>query len=552
MKLKTHILILGILATACVLRFWNLANNPPHLTSDEAALGYNAYSILKTGNDEHGQFLPIIFESFGDWKPGLYVYLDVPFVATLGLNEFSVRAPSSIFGVLAVYLLYLVVSKLFKDKTLGLVSALFLSISPWHIHFSRGAWEANISLTITLAGIYFFLRSLEGHTKSIYLSAILFGATLWTYQGAKLSTALVLLSVSVVYFSRNWRKQKKHLIKAFLFLIVVSLPVGISVLQGKAGRLEVYSVLSYPRPQGVVENIMSQDDTTQKSWQYVIYHSETLNFARGILGRWANNYSPRFLFFEGDWTNPRHGAPDVGVLLFLDSILLILGMVTLVKSKNSHAKQLIFFWLLASPLPAALSRDSVHSIRSFNMVIPLTVLVAMGALCLWDYAKRNSRFTKAILTGFFVLYLANYTYYLDQYWVHFPVRNAKYFQHGYKQAVKEISSKQATYNKIVFQQSYNQPYIFFLFYQNYDPAKFQILSKEGYQPSLTGDVGLFTKLDNIEFRDSTSGDLHRKETLIVYDPEHPSFPELSVKQQDGKYQQILRPDGSTSFELLSF
>jgi hypothetical protein len=186
------------------------------------------------------------------------------------------------------------------------------------------------------------------------------------------------------------------------------------------------------------------------------------------------------------------------------------------------------------------------------MVIPLTILVGMGGLCLWRYAKRNGRFTKAVLSGFFILYLANYTYYLDQYWVHFPKRNAKYFQYGYEQTVKEISSKQETYNKIIFQQSYNQPYIFFLFYQKYNPAKFQALSGSGYQPNATGDVGLFTKLDNIEFRDSTSGNLHQKGTLIVYDPEHPSFPGLTARQEDGKYQQILRPDGRASFELLSF
>jgi 4-amino-4-deoxy-L-arabinose transferase-like glycosyltransferase len=88
--------LLAIICVAALLRFYHLSTVPPHLTPDEASLGYNAYSILKTGKDEYGQSLPIIFKSFGDYKPGLYVYATVPFVAVFGLNEFAVRAASAI------------------------------------------------------------------------------------------------------------------------------------------------------------------------------------------------------------------------------------------------------------------------------------------------------------------------------------------------------------------------------------------------------------------------------------------------------------------------
>ena len=80
MKIKNWLLI-GILVLAAALRLVNLSSVPPHLTQDEASLGYNAYSILKTGKDEYGQLLPVVFKSFGDYKPGLYIYLTVPTVA---------------------------------------------------------------------------------------------------------------------------------------------------------------------------------------------------------------------------------------------------------------------------------------------------------------------------------------------------------------------------------------------------------------------------------------------------------------------------------------
>src|SRR3990172_8619262 len=92
--------IIIVLVVAAFLRLWKLGKIPPHLTSDEAALGYNAYSILKTGKDFWGESLPIVFKSFGDYTPGLYVYLAAPFIGVMGLNELSVRLPNAIFGVI--------------------------------------------------------------------------------------------------------------------------------------------------------------------------------------------------------------------------------------------------------------------------------------------------------------------------------------------------------------------------------------------------------------------------------------------------------------------
>ena len=95
-SLKTKILLTIAIVSSLFVRliFWQ--KTP--LLWDEAALGYNAYSILETGRDEYGQILPIIFKSFGDYKPGFYVYLTLPFIKVFGLNELSVRLPSIILG----------------------------------------------------------------------------------------------------------------------------------------------------------------------------------------------------------------------------------------------------------------------------------------------------------------------------------------------------------------------------------------------------------------------------------------------------------------------
>src|SRR3989344_3129423 len=115
---KAAIQIIAVVILAAVLRFYQLGYSPPSLYWEEAALGYDAYSILKTGKDFHGNPWPLTaFESFGDWKPSLYFYTTVPSVAIFGLTA---AAP--------------------------------LAISPWHLQLSRAGFEANLGLFLVVLG----------------------------------------------------------------------------------------------------------------------------------------------------------------------------------------------------------------------------------------------------------------------------------------------------------------------------------------------------------------------------------------------------------------
>src|SRR3989344_4548439 len=107
-------LLILIVFVGLILRFYQLGVNPPSLTWDEASQGYNAYSILKTGADEYGNKFPISIRSFDDYKPALYTYLAVPGIAIFGLNEFAVRVPSALIGVLSILAIYFLVKELLQ------------------------------------------------------------------------------------------------------------------------------------------------------------------------------------------------------------------------------------------------------------------------------------------------------------------------------------------------------------------------------------------------------------------------------------------------------
>ena len=109
--LRKKLLLLSVLVLASFLRLFCLGGYPS-LNADEAAIGYNAWSLIQTGKDEHGNSWPIHFKSFGDFKPGGYFYIVLPFVKLLGLNEWAVRLPSALMATATIYLVYLL-AKLF-------------------------------------------------------------------------------------------------------------------------------------------------------------------------------------------------------------------------------------------------------------------------------------------------------------------------------------------------------------------------------------------------------------------------------------------------------
>ena len=523
--MKTSKILFAILALAAVLRFWALGSIPPHLTPDEASLGYNAYSILKTGKDEYGKTLPTIFKSFGDFKPGLYVYLTVPSVAILGLNEFSVRFPSALAGVFSVLLIYLISRKLFEKEKLALSISAVAAINPWLIQFSRGAWEANVSLSLTLAGVYFFLKALD-KSKYLIASSVLFALTALTYQGAKLSTGIVVLLLLILFFKKLLSLEKKVLVISVIAALIIALPIIQSFFSGETGRLEVFSLFSYPRKQEALTSFLTQGGERVGDGVYYLFHSETLNFKRAILGRWFNHFSGRFLFFEGDWQNPRHAAPNHGMLLLSDFILLVLGTVSLVRLGFKKETAFVWLWLILAPLPAVLSRDQVHAVRALNLAVPFSIILGFGLNTLLS-SKRLFRY------AFGVIFLLSFVYFLDAYFVHLPKHASKNWEYGYKQIVETVSPIQKNYKEVYIQQSYAQPYIYFLFFQKYDPAKYQESAKLT-QSQFKGDVGLVERLDNICFcAIDWPAQRGKKGSLFVADT-------IAIPPSDSKDQELFR------------
>lgn len=491
---RPKILLLLLTILALTLRLYRAKFFP--LLWDEAAIGYNAYSLLHTLRDEYGNFLPLIFKSFGDYKPGLYIYLDLPFITLLGLNASAVRLPSIIIGSLTPLFLYLLIKQISpKSSRLALISALVLAVNPYNIHFSRGAWETNILTAQLVLAAYFFYRALNLHkSKDLFISALIFASSLYTYQAGKMISLLLI----IILFTLNCRSIILHvkvIITTFvlpLFLLALPLAYGL-LFSADTNRLKVVSLFSYPRPQNEIQLITAESS----SLDYRLFHNQSIFFLRNFFLRYFNHLSPRFLVFEGDWQSPRHSAAYSGVLLYPSLIFLVIGLFISPHHPSTKRLKLLFaLWLLLAPVPAALTRDSVQAVRAMSFSIPLVFFIAFGLNRLIQVLRR-SKFRRLILTIVIAAYGLSLSYYLDLYYHHTVTKSPKETLFGYRQAFAFVLKNAPQSNQIYFTDFYGQPYIYYLFYSAYPPSSYQ--SQARLTENKFGDTGKVEQIDNIHF-----------------------------------------------------
>lgn len=436
-----------IFILAFFLRFYKISYNPPGLYWDEASIGYNAYSILKTSKDEHGSFLPLSFMAFGEYKLPVYIYTTALSIAVFGPTEFAVRFPSALSGTLTVIFLYFLVLELFNDRRLAIFSSALLAVSPWHLQFSRAAFEANLALFLTVGATFLFLKS-QKRQLFLLLSSVLFSLTLYTYSTARLFTVFFVLLLILIFRNKLWENNKHRLIQLLSFFVFFGSYLAIFISPNLLTRFTVVSALHGFK---MIE------------WPVV------------FLKNYLSYFSFDFLFFQGDQIS-RHGVGKMGNLYFFELPLLLIGLLQLVKSANRQTRYLIFGWLLLAPIPAALTQPSPHSLRSLNMIVPLTSLTALGLLSIlsWIRFQFKNKFARGIAYSIiFGLILYFFLNYFHLYFRHYPKTSGLAWQEGNKEMALEILQREKNYNKVFISDFLGQTYLYLLFYGKIDSDFYQ-------------------------------------------------------------------------------
>lgn len=520
---RVNYFLILILSLAFCLRVYNLGQNPVSLYMDEASVGYDAFSVATSGRDQWEESWPLVFKSFGEYKYPWQIYGALASGTILGWSEFSIRLPSAIIGTLNILILYFIAKLITGRKSIGLLSALFLAVSPWHIQFTRMAWETAYVLFFLYLGLYFVLKGLLKKSYWLVVGFISLGFSLFAYNGAKVVTPLLIFWTLSIY--RKELKNKSKWIISGLVLFAVFILVNFVV-----GDLSGFS-----RYQQVVidEGIVRQ----------TVVFKFTSNYWLGLIEVWGKQYlshfTPQFLLISGD-ANPRHSIQIVGQLLWVEVIFIIFALRRIITKKE---KWLIWIlgWILISPIPAAVTRETPHALRSILGVGAWQIMAAVGL----DYVIqiiKNYKHRQFLYFGIATLVVINVIYFGYGYFKIYPSRYSGAWQYGYSQ-IFDKKYEYSKYDSVVVSDQYGNPYIFMAWRYKLTPDEFQ--NNIIYNDTKRGITSVVRRIGNIYFDRVDFYNLPKGKLLIFAHPNE-KLTEITEKEK------INNPDGTVAFYVYEY
>lgn len=478
------ILLTVIIIIAAFLRFYNLGTNTPSLTWDETALGYNAYSIGLNGKDEFGRFLPHDYlESFGDFKPPMYAYLDVIPVKIFGLNEFATRFPSALFGTLTVLLTFFLVLRIFnhKSEALALLSAFFLAISPWHIMLSRAAFEANVATFFIVLGVWGFLAGVQNRRWYLLISAVSFALSMYTFNTARIVSPLLVLALTIAFRKELWMIKKQTAAAAVLGLIVFLPTFGFLLTPQAELRFKEVNIFSDPEIVKTANQEIANDNNA--FWSKIIHNRRVL-YSMEFVKHYFDNLGPNFLFIKGDG-NPKFSTQTVGQMYIWDIIFFVGGALLIFRRKEGYW-WIVPLWLLIGIIPAATARETPHALRIETTLPMFQIVTAYGFVSFLTWVKKLDlrfrtydlrKFSYVLILTSYVLLFFNFLYFLHDYTYHYAYEYSGEWQYGYKESINYVKSVEKDYDYIQVTNALGRPYIYYLFYTKTNPEDFRKTSK---------------------------------------------------------------------------
>ncbi len=479
MKIKQWIILLLILMLAIFLRFWQLGETPQGFYCDEAALGYNAYSIMENGKDEFGKSWPVLFRSFGDFKTPIYIYLLVPIYKIFGMSVWSTRLLSALMGVMGIWFSFWLVKNLSKKINLGLITALLLAISPWSIIFSRTSYETNVAFTFLIIALWSFYKFKE-NKKWLILTAIMAALSFLTYHSERLIVPLLFLILFI--------KEKKIIFdKKNIKTLIIAIVLGLILV------LPTIKLMTTP---GFLSRI----------------NSLKISGFKEFLSLYTAYFSPRYLFGLGD-ANPRSSYPDLAPFLFWQLPFFISGIIWLFKKTKKEDKDfkfLVILMMIISPVPAAMTRDPFYMIRALPLILPLIILVVIG---IKKFLEKYNMVGKIILIGLIIWSLGRIYLSVFKFNDYF---NGKYWETGIEEIVKNIKKEKIP---VIVDNSRGEIYSQILFFIKSDPKEYQ---KNNFEVSLSNYYSDMNRnktkiIDNIVVREIVWKNDILKEQILVGD-----------------------------------
>ncbi len=477
-------LLLAILL-GLLLRIWRINDLPFPPNDSELFYAYYGWSLLHFHSDEFGTFWPMTFPSIGDFKyPGL-AYLNILPAAIFGLSFITARFWSVLTGIFLIPLVYLFSLLVFRNKPAALASAWLLALSPWSIILSRIGYENHIAMVFSTTGILLLLlpyltldklgliyakisfQASKNKKLILITSFLLLLVASFTYAAERLFIPLILIFLLVLSFIKNSELLKARKV-TFSFLVILTIVIIISLIpwqnRGRSAAI-IYNKLE-PQEANRQQELLQESGLSpvktpvlltrlmENKYRIIAYH---------FLQKYANHFSPDFLFFTGDPSYER--IPDTGELLLIEIILLPVGVLALFKRHFLPLALVVPFWLLVAPISSTITTGATIN-RASLMILPLALISGLGFSFLISIRQKLKGLVLVLLL---IGIIVSATYSLYQIFVIKPIHQAWYTEVVNQEMVMQVLRIKNQYTAVVIPKD---EYIFFLFYGKINPKEF--------------------------------------------------------------------------------
>lgn len=460
-------LSIGIVLLAAMVRLVWLDSAPPAINQDEAVHAWDANCLLKTGKDHSGARWPVFCHAYGkrESHASPFIYSIIPFQAVLGMNVWSTRLPGALMGTLAVPLLFWLVRAWYGNRA-GLLAALLLAISPWHIHLSRLAFEVSVCPTLLVGGMLLFSRGVQVSSEpaalrksavTFFVAGLTLGLLLWTYNAYRVFVPIIVAVGVLLYPMRLWRFVGTLRGRWAAFSFTVGIFIGVSPF--------IWACLKTP----------------DKAWgrahaEFVLNRAKTLGEAAQIgFKTYLHQLSPDFLFQNGD-PSITQSIPGHGQLYLICGVFLIAGLLRVILRWRTEAiGRFLIIWLILAPVPAGLTKLSAgHALRAATALPAYQILSALGVEWILQWAAaRSKRFGLATAGLIGAGFICSAVHFFNLFFRVYSVVCAPFFWSELKPVVEEVIQREKAYDMVLLSShDCRQNGTLFLFWSRTEPDEY--------------------------------------------------------------------------------
>lgn len=329
--------LLALILVSASIIFFKFNQIPKNLTNDEVEFAklalslkdkpYTPYSTMATGHST------------------LYFYVMLVSFELFGVNNFALRLPAAVFGVLSVAMFYLLMTQVFKKSGLtAFLASLILMTSRWFFGFARFSFEATFLILLEIISLYFLTVSARSKVALIF-SGFFAGLAFISYTPGRFFFLIPLLYIIV-----SSLKNRQTLIKNVLFYAVPFL-------------ITIAPLTSY---------LMTHRDSRVDNLFF--WKNNEMTVSEKIDGTMQNVVSIGSMFvYKGD-VSGKHNYPGKPAINPIVDILLITGLILAVKNLKERTNLMFLSYFFMSLIPSLM----IYPWENPNMLRTITAVPAVA------------------------------------------------------------------------------------------------------------------------------------------------------------------------------